>query len=73
MLKQEVAALMVSEVVIEEVLFDPGLVLGEGAGASWGGSWVEISLLAVAAEVALDAAFADVECLSGFLEGDSFV
>ena len=59
------------EVVADEALLNPCLVLMEGAGAAWGGLWGDVTLLAVAMEVALDAAFAHVERLSGLLEGHS--
>ena len=61
------------EVIVDQVLLNPGPVLIEGAGAAWGGLWGDVTLLAVAMEVALDAAFAHVERLSGLLEGHSFV
>ena len=53
------------EVVADEALLNPGLVLIEGAGATWGGSGGEISCLAVAA----DGGGSNVERVCGFLEG----
>ena len=61
------------EVVADEALLNPGLVLIEGAGATWGGSGGEISCLAVAAEVAADGGGSNVERVCGFLEGVTLV
>ena len=38
LVEQQVAALVVGEVVADEALLNPGLVINEGAGATWGGS-----------------------------------
>ncbi len=61
------------EVVADEALLNPGLVINEGAGATWGGSGGEISTLTVAAEVAADGGGSNVERVCGFLEGVTLV
>ena len=38
------------EVIVDQVLLNPGPVLIEGAGAAWGGLWGDVTLLAVAME-----------------------
>ncbi len=68
-LQEKVAALVVGEVVADEALLNPCLVLMEGAGAARGGSGGEISTLAVAAEVATDGGGSNVERVCGFLLG----
>ena len=73
LVEQQVAALVVGEVVADEALLNPGLVLIEGAGATWGGSGGEISCLAVAAEVAADGGGSNVERVCGFMEGVTLV
>ncbi len=61
------------EVVADEALLNPCLVLMEGAGAARGGSGGEISTLAVAAEVATDGGGSNVERVCGFMEGVTLV